>query len=83
MTGVVEVRCPVGPRRLFAKLRLGQERARFLQPDNLIEFSCSDCSGNLSRTEGRALRVLHRYNVLGELVQTLAEPKGQASAPSD
>lgn len=83
MTSVVDLRCPVGPQRLFAKLRLGRETVRYVQPDNLIEFSCSDCSNRLSRAGDRSLRVLHRYNVLGELIQTVTEPKGQAGTPSD
>ena len=68
---VVEVRCPVGPQRLFSKLRLGQIEGRYIQPGNLIEFACSDCSRQLSRADGAPVRVLHRYNFLGELVETL------------
>lgn len=69
MHNVVEVRCPNGPQRLFTKLRLGEETARMVQPDNVIEFSCSDCSKN------RPERVFHRYNFLGELVETITTPK--------
>jgi len=76
MPSVVEVRCPVGPRRLFTKLRLGQESARIVQPDNLIEFSCSDCRGRLARETGETRDVFHRYNFLGELVATLTSARG-------
>lgn len=68
---VVEVRCPVGPRKLFTKLRLGEETGRFIQPENLIEFSCSDCSRALRRTYGGDGTVFHRYNFAGELVETI------------
>lgn len=60
---VVEVACDVGPRRLFAKLRLAGERP-VVTDDNLMEFSCDNCR----RREGEP--VLHRYNLLGELVET-------------
>lgn len=69
MPNIVEVRCPVGPQRLFTKLRLGEETARYIQPANLIEFSCSDCSRH------RDERVFHRYNFIGELVETITAPK--------
>ncbi len=76
MPSVVEVRCPVGPQRLFTKLRLGEETHRYIQPDNLIEFSCSDCSRRLSRELNEAVQIFHRFNFLGELIQTLAAPRG-------
>lgn len=68
---VVEVRCPVGPQKLFTKLKLGEEFGRYL-PNNLLEISCSDCTRRLrdvSRT--RFIRVLHRYNFVGELIVTV------------
>lgn len=65
----VEVRCPVGPRKLFTKLKLGQETGGYL-PDGMIEFSCSDCARQLFRESGRRVRVFHRFNFIGELVST-------------
>lgn len=73
---VVEVRCPVGPGKLFTKLHLGEETGRVVQPDNLIEFSCGDCRGRISRERGAAVEVFHRYNFLGELVVTITRPRG-------
>jgi len=71
--GVVELRCPVGPRRLFAKLRLSGVRPPVTQ-DNLIELSCQDCRRSLSRA-GRAVSlVLHRYDIAGSLVETEVVP---------
>jgi hypothetical protein len=70
---VVEIRCPVGPQKLFTKLKLGEETARYIHPANLIEFTCSDCARRVSREQGRRLRVFHRYDFAGELVESAAE----------
>lgn len=69
---VVEVRCPVGPQKLFTKLKLGEEFGKYL-PGNLIEFTCGDCARALSRERGQRFRVFHRFNFLGELISTNAE----------
>lgn len=71
----VEVRCPVGPQKLFTKLKLGQEFAKHLVESNLIEFTCHDCSKFMSRELGRAVQTYHRFNFVGELVQTRTEEK--------
>lgn len=78
----VEVRCPVGeelpngfcrPGRLLLKLRIAGELPSFVHPDNLIELACEDCRYRLRRAGVRVNRVLHRYNMLGELVETLTD----------
>lgn len=63
----------MGPQRLFTKLKLGEESASYVHPENLIEFTCSDCARRMSREQGRRLRVFHRYNFIGELVESLTE----------
>lgn len=68
----VEIRCPVGPRRLLSKLLVAGERPKHVD-GNLIEFSCDDCKKNLRRRGMTVVRVLHRYNLAGELVQTALE----------
>lgn len=68
---IVEVRCPVGPRKLFTKLKLGEESGGYL-PNGLIEFTCADCAKSVSRQQQRPMRVYHRFNFLGELIQTQA-----------
>jgi hypothetical protein len=73
---IVEVRCPVGPQRLFFKLRLGTEVARMIQPSNHLEISCSDCARSLTRRAGTPMRVFHRFNFAGELVQTVTSLRG-------
>jgi hypothetical protein len=81
-TKEVEVRCPVGeelpdgfcrPGRLLLKLRISGEMPSFVQPDNLIELACEDCRYRLRKAGYRVRRVLHRYNLAGELVETLTD----------
>jgi hypothetical protein len=69
----VEVRCPVGPRKLFTKLKLGEEFARRVEPGNLIEFTCSDCARRIGREQQRPVRVYHRFDFIGELINTVIE----------
>lgn len=69
---LVEVRCPVGPRRLFAKFRLSGGTSPHVTNDNLVEFACSDCRKDLARRDPKVVRVLHRYNFFGELIESVA-----------
>lgn len=75
MPSVVEVRCPGGLRRLFTRLKLGEETARYIDSGNLIEFTCSDCAKDISRQRGELVRVFHRFNFLGDLIETTVEPR--------
>jgi hypothetical protein len=68
----VEVRCPLGPRKLFTKLKLGEEFARTAD-GNLLEFTCGDCSRRIGRERGERVRVYHQFNFLGELIRTMIE----------
>lgn len=74
---VIEVRCPVGPKRLFTKLTLGEETGGYIHPDNLIEFTCSDCARRLSRERDERVRVYHRFNFIGELISSKVVPVGE------
>jgi hypothetical protein len=78
----VEVRCPVPqplpdghcrPGRLLLKLRIAGELPSYVHPDNLIELSCDDCKYRLRRAGSPVKRVLHRYDLAGNLVTTLVE----------
>ena len=70
MTTSVEVRCPVGPRRLFLKLQLEGVPTPVVD-GNLIELACADCRKALEREEGtRVKQVLHYYNIAGEWIST-------------
>lgn len=72
-TEIVEIRCPVGPQRLFAKLRLDGTTEPVITDDNLAEFACSDCRNDLRRKGQQVSRVLHRYNFFGELIESVKE----------
>jgi len=66
----IEIRCPVGPRRLLSKVI--STGGHPLVQDNLIEFACSDCKRTL-RQAGEmtdVLRVLHRFDLSGSLVES-------------
>ena len=76
----VEVRCPVPqrlpdgeckPGPLLLKLRLGGEIPSWVHPDNLIELSCDACKYRAKKAGRPVLRVLHRYDLSGQLVATL------------
>lgn len=78
----VELRCPqpvttrrgdCSPGHLFAKLVIAGEVPSYVKPDNLIEMACSNCRKRLERDGRQVKRVLHRYNLVGELVETLVE----------
>jgi hypothetical protein len=78
----IEVRCPVPyplpdghcrPGRLLLKLRLSGEFPSYIQPDNLIELSCEDCRFRLRKAGYQVKRVLHRYDLAGNLVATLTD----------
>lgn len=71
MTESVEVRCPVGPQRLFAKFRLEGGVSPHITEDNLVEFACTDCKREARRSRPDTIRVLHQYNFFGELVNTI------------
>lgn len=66
----VEIRCPTGPQRLLGKLLQEGERPKIVT-GNLIEMACGDCA-RLIRKSGKPMyRILHRYNLAGELIETV------------
>lgn len=66
----VELRCPVGPRKLFAKLMVRGEQPT-VNSDNLLELSCQDCRKRLRQSGDEDVSfVLHRYDIIGQLVET-------------
>jgi hypothetical protein len=68
----VELRCPVGdPGRLFAKVILSEDQPR-VTSSNLLEVACQNCRRQM-RSEGRTdvEFVLHRFDILGRLVETV------------
>lgn len=62
-----DLRCPVTPRRKFALVVEG----------NLIETACMDCKQTRRRQGDHDVAiVLHRYNLLGEHVETEVVRRG-------
>lgn len=66
---VVELRCPEHPMRLFAKLHLDGMTPPVVD-GNLLEMACDVCKRRLRDSEIDLVRVLHRYDLTGELVET-------------
>lgn len=66
---IVEIRCPVGPRRLLFKMIQSGDQPEVVD-GNLIELSCSDCKATLRRADPSIRRVLHRYDLVGTLVES-------------
>lgn len=55
------------------KLLLSGEKPHITE-DNLIELACDRCKEQRKKKIGVAMRVLHRYDLLGELVETVEVP---------
>jgi hypothetical protein len=74
----IELRCPVPLHpdqchggNLLAILHAAGGKPSFVHPDNLIELPCPDCKRK-RRKRGENIRaVLHRYDLAGELIETL------------
>lgn len=66
----VDIRCPIGPRKLLAKMLVNNEKP-IVTSDNLLELACQDCRRNLRQEGQDNIRlVVHRFNIIGELVMT-------------
>lgn len=84
MTAVeeIEVRCPVPqqlphgdclPGKLLFKLRLSGGIPSYVYPDNLIELPCEHCRISMKKAGREVRRVLHRFDLAGQLVETLVD----------
>jgi hypothetical protein len=76
----VDVRCPAGflradgtctPGRLLFKIRQRGEKPSYVHPDNHIELYCDACTRKLRKAGRNVKRVLHRYDFIGTLMETL------------
>lgn len=72
MTNDIEVRCPHGMQRLFARLKSEGEKPVYVN-GTLIEVACYDCAKNLRKSGRDVSRVRHQFNILGELVNTVID----------
>lgn len=66
----VELRCEDHPRRLLGRL-LHDGAERRVVPGNLLEFACRDCARARRRDGQDVVRVLHRFDLTGELIETV------------
>lgn len=66
----IEIRCPVHPVRLMLKLA----HPRVIEGANLLEIPCRDCRKDKRDAGERVKLVLHRFNVLGQCVETEVVP---------
>ncbi len=66
-TDMVELRCPDGMGKLLA-------RTARLEADGVVELACNNCARALRATGRPCARVLHRFNLLGELLATDVVP---------
>jgi hypothetical protein len=68
----VELRCPIGPKALLAKVIKQGDGTRRTE-GNLLELACRDCAKQLRKKNPEVKRVLHRFNILGELVESVVQ----------
>ncbi len=68
----VEMRCPLGHRRLLAKMLVSGQKPH-INTENLVELACSDCARDLRKQGIPTSRVLHRYDILGNFVETVTD----------
>lgn len=69
----VEIRCPVGFRKLFMRMRISSEPLQVTE-DNLMEFACNDCLRSHRRDGQTMSQVYHYYSFDGTLVHTVKVP---------
>lgn len=65
----IDFRCPVEPRHLFLKLK-SQGRPTPVVEGNLLELACDVCKKIQRQRQPDVIRVLHRFNILGEWIET-------------
>lgn len=75
MTKKKEVRCPHGPRSLLAKVVEDGDSKRYVDDGRLVELFCKTCTRSYRESDKTVMRVLHRFNIIGELVNTSVERK--------
>lgn len=67
----VELRCPVDARTLLGKVLADGDRP--VVSGNLMELHCRVCSRNGREFDPTVVRVLHRFDLLGSLVESVVE----------
>lgn len=67
---VVDLRCPEDPRTLLLKYH--REVGRPPLSNNLMELHCRVCTKNARQFDSGVQRVVHRFDLAGVLVESLA-----------
>lgn len=70
---LIELRCPLGPKALLAKSVLLGDPAGMNLELNLMEITCRDCAKLARASDPGVRRVKHRFNVLGQLVESVVQ----------
>ena len=72
----IELRCPIGFRALLGSvIANGQSVVHVDRETNLVELLCRDCTKRARHIDPRIYHVFHRYNVMGDLVETIANER--------
>lgn len=69
---VVDIRCPVGPQELLMRYRM-VDAVVHIDKWNLMELMCSFCTRMGRKQDSTVKRVIHKYNLLAELVESSIE----------
>ena len=69
MSEFIDIRCPIGPQSLLMRM-IPMEKPQ-ITSENLVELACSDCARTLRKRGQDVLRVLHRYDLAGTLVESV------------
>ncbi len=75
----VDLRCPEDPRRLLTRLLLNGDKPSYVE-GNLIELACYECKAQYRRQGNPVARVLHRYDFVGDLIETVVEERKVGSS---
>jgi hypothetical protein len=67
----VELRCPVDARALLGKVIADGDKP--VVSGNLMELACRVCTKNGREFDASVVRVLHRFDLLGDLVESVVE----------
>lgn len=66
----LDLRCPYGPRQLLAKVSRDGGYHQMSADGLTLDIACRDCAKQARKTDPRVRRAIHKFNVLGELVET-------------
>lgn len=69
----LDLRCPYGPKQLLAKVVQQGDYAGRSADGLTFEIACRDCAKVARKDNPNIRRVVHRFNVFGELVESIAQ----------